>query len=68
MLAGGSTFAAPLYKAWIEAYGSAAPTVDISYDVIGSGEGIDRFLTGSLDFAATDAPLTTSRRPESPAA
>ena len=62
--AGGSTFAAPLYKAWIEAYGSAAPTVDISYDVIGSGEGIDRFLTGSLDFAATDAPLTTKQEAE----
>ena len=61
---GGSTFAAPLYKAWIEAYGSAAPTVDISYDVIGSGEGIDRFLTGSLDFAATDAPLTTKQEAE----
>ena len=25
--------------------------------MIGSGEGISRFLTGSLDFAATDAPL-----------
>ena len=64
VLGGGSTFAAPLYRAWIEAYGSVAPTVDIGYDVIGSGEGIDRFLAGSLDFAATDAPLTTEQEAE----
>lgn len=58
---GGSTFAAPLYAAWIDAYRTIAPTVDISYDVIGSGEGISRFLTGSLDFAVTDAPLTAEQ-------
>jgi phosphate transport system substrate-binding protein len=29
--------------------------------VIGSGEGVNRFLTGSLDFAATDAPLTSEQ-------
>jgi hypothetical protein len=38
---GGSTFAAPLDKAWIDASRSIAPAVDIS---IGSGEGIARFL------------------------
>lgn len=58
---GGSTFAAPAYKAWIEAYGAVAPTVAIGYDVIGSGEGIGRFLAGTLDFAATDAPLTAEQ-------
>jgi phosphate transport system substrate-binding protein len=58
---GGSTFAAPLYKAWIDAYRSIAPAVDISYEVIGSGEGIARFLDGSLDFGASDAPLTTEQ-------
>lgn len=55
---GGSTFAAPLYEAWIETYKGIAPEVGLSYDVIGSGEGISRFLDGSLDFGATDAPLT----------
>lgn len=64
VLGGGSTFAAPLYEAWVAAYGSTAPTVDIGYDVIGSGEGIDRFLAGSLDFAATDAPLTPKQEAE----
>lgn len=58
---GGSTFAAPLYEAWIDAYRRIAPAVDISYEVIGSGEGIARFLDGSLDFGASDAPLTAEQ-------
>lgn len=58
---GGSTFAAPLYEAWIDAYRAVAPGVNISYEVIGSGEGIARFLDGSLDFGASDAPLTAEQ-------
>lgn len=59
---GGSTFAAPLFSAWIQDYGDEMPTLDIAYDAIGSGEGVSRFVTGSLDFAATDAPLTEAQR------
>jgi phosphate transport system substrate-binding protein len=58
---GGSTFAAPLFAAWIDSYEAAVPSFDFEYDAIGSGEGIDRFLTGSLDFAASDAPLTPAQ-------
>lgn len=64
--AGGSTFAAPLYAAWIEAYRGVEPSAVISYEVIGSGEGIAGFLDGSLDFAATDAPLTDAQEAEVP--
>lgn len=58
---GGSTFAAPLYEAWTDAYRSISPAVGISYEVVGSGEGIARFLDGSLDFGASDAPLTAAQ-------
>jgi phosphate transport system substrate-binding protein len=54
---GGSSFAAPLFKGWIEAFAKVEPDVAIEYDSIGSGEGMARFVTGSLDFAGTDAPL-----------
>lgn len=54
---GGSSFAAPLFKGWIEAFAKVQPGVAIEYDSIGSGEGMARFVTGSLDFAGTDAPL-----------
>ena len=58
---GGSTFAAPLFEAWIDAFERKHPAIEVGYDVVGSGEGINRFLTGSLDFAATDAPLSAEQ-------
>lgn len=50
----GATFPAPLYKKWIEAYQQAHPGVSITYDAVGSGEGVSRFVTGSVDFGASD--------------
>ncbi|MBV9626868.1 MAG: phosphate ABC transporter substrate-binding protein PstS [Xanthobacteraceae bacterium] len=54
----GSTFASLLYKKWIEAYRKAAPSVWISYDPVGSGEGIARFIAETVDFAGSDVPLS----------
>ena len=56
----GSTFAAPLYKKWIEEYGVAHRNVSISYDVVGSGEGVKRFIANAVDFAGSDEILTES--------
>ncbi len=53
----GSTFAAPLYQAWIDAWTAKHKESALSYDAIGSGAGINRFLTGSVDFAGSDAPI-----------
>ena len=50
----GSTFAAPLYNAWIKVLRQADNEIDVAYDAVGSGEGITRFASGSVDFAATD--------------
>lgn len=57
ILGAGSTFAAPLINTWITAFTKERPGVSIDYDAVGSGEGISRFITGSVDFAGTDAPL-----------
>src|SRR5438132_11984159 len=54
----GSTFSAALYNQWIEAYHHEHPAVSISYDTVGSGEGIRRFVDGSVDFGATDVVLS----------
>jgi phosphate transport system substrate-binding protein len=54
----GSTFAAPLYKQWIEEYQKAHKDVAINYDVVGSGEGIKRFLNQDVDFGASDAAIS----------
>ena len=56
----GSTFAAPLYKKWIEEYAVSHPNVSISYDVVGSGEGVKRFLADAVDFAGSDEILSDS--------
>jgi phosphate transport system substrate-binding protein len=60
----GSTFAAPLYNKWIEAYGVAHRNVSISYDVVGSGEGVKRFVANTVDFAGSDEILKESEAPK----
>ncbi len=42
----GSTFSAPLYRQWIKAYEQERPSVSITYDGVGSGEGVSRFVAG----------------------
>ena len=54
----GATFPAPLYKKWIEEYQKAHKDVEINYDVVGSGEGIKRFLNQDVDFGASDAAMS----------
>jgi phosphate transport system substrate-binding protein len=53
----GSTFSAPLYKQWITDYVPLRPSVSIVYDVVGSGEGVRRFLSDAVDFAGSDEIL-----------
>jgi phosphate transport system substrate-binding protein len=40
----GSTFSAALYKQWIETYHQDHPQVSITYNAVGSGEGVRRSL------------------------
>ncbi|WP_293366514.1 phosphate ABC transporter substrate-binding protein PstS [Phenylobacterium sp.] len=49
----GSTFAAPLYSKWAEAY----KTQDLNYQSIGSGGGIRQITANTVDFGASDKPL-----------
>jgi phosphate transport system substrate-binding protein len=53
----GSTMAAEYVEASRSAY-QAAHGVSVTYDAVGSGEGIRRMATGAVDFALTDVPLT----------
>lgn len=54
----GATFPAPLYQRWIIDYREVRPDLSITYDAVGSGEGIARFLAGQVDFGASDAALS----------
>ena len=53
----GATFPAPLIAAWQQKY-EAAKGVKISYNPIGSGGGIQAISNKSVDFGASDAPMT----------
>jgi len=52
----GATFPAPLYQKWATAHG--APNVSVTYDAVGSGEGVKRFIGRSVDFAGSDEFLS----------
>ncbi len=53
----GSTFAAPLYSRWAADY-VAKTGVKVNYQSIGSGGGIRQLSEETVDFGATDAPMT----------
>ena len=53
----GSTFIYPVFTKWADAYSSVEPGVSFNYQSVGSLQGVDRLLTHSTDFAASDAPL-----------
>jgi len=54
----GATFPAPLYQRWIDAYRKERPEVQITYDAIGSGDGIKRLIANQVDFAASDRAMS----------
>ena len=53
----GATFPAPIYTKWFDTY-ARETSVRINYQSIGSGAGIRQFTEGTVDFGATDAPMT----------
>ena len=53
----GATFPFPLISKWIPAVGSALG-IDITYASVGSGAGIAQITARTVDFGASDAPLT----------
>ncbi len=54
----GATFPYPLYSKWFSVYQKVDPSAQINYQSIGSGGGIRQFLEKTVDFGATDSPMT----------
>ncbi len=55
--AAGSSFVYPVMQRWIESYSQSHSNVQINYQSIGSGGGIQQVKAGTVDFGASDAPL-----------
>jgi phosphate transport system substrate-binding protein len=56
----GSTFVYPVMGRWIQDFHQSHPNVQINYSSIGSGGGIQQVRAGTVDFGASDAPLSDS--------
>ncbi len=54
----GATFPAPLYTKWFAEYHRLHPELAFNYQAIGSGGGIQQITNGTVDFGASDAPLS----------
>jgi phosphate transport system substrate-binding protein len=54
----GATFPAPIYSKWFQEYNKANPKVEINYQSIGSGGGIKQLTAKTVDFGASDAPMS----------
>ncbi len=58
MTGAGATFPYPLYSKWFYEYSNSHPGVNFNYQSIGSGGGIRQITAGTVDFGASDAPMT----------
>ena len=54
----GATFPNPIYSKWFDTYHKLFPSIQINYQPIGSGGGIQQVTEGTVDFGATDGPMT----------
>ncbi len=54
----GATFPYPMYSKWFNEYNKLHPDVQINYQSIGSGGGIRQVLAGTVEFGASDGPMT----------
>jgi phosphate transport system substrate-binding protein len=53
----GATFPYPVYSKWFSDYNKLHPDIQINYQSIGSGGGIQQVTEGTVDFGATDGPM-----------
>src|SRR5271154_3332853 len=54
----GATFPYPMYSKWFDEYHKKFPTVSFNYQSLGSGAGIQQVTSGTVDFGASDGPMT----------
>ncbi len=57
----GSTLVFPIMSSWTFAFAQVQPNVQVNYASIGSGNGIAQITAGTVNFGASDAPLTSAQ-------
>jgi ABC-type phosphate transport system substrate-binding protein len=62
----GATFPYPTYAKWIDEFERMRPEARINYQAVGSGAGIRNLLSGTVDFGASDQPMTDGQLKAAP--
>ena len=62
----GATFPYPIYQKWCSEYSKVDPGVQINYNSIGSGGGQQQIIAGTVDFGASDGPMSDSDLAKAP--
>src|SRR5580704_12094877 len=62
----GSTFIYPAITKWFDEYSKTNPDVQFNYQAIGSGGGIKQITAKTVDFGATDGPMTMDQLTAAP--
>jgi len=63
----GATFPYPIYSKWFDEYAKIDPEVRFNYQSIGSGGGIKQISSRTVDFGASDGPMTDEQLKQAPA-
>ncbi|MEB3174398.1 MAG: phosphate ABC transporter substrate-binding protein PstS [Cyanobacteriota bacterium] len=53
----GATFPAPLYQNWFVGLNQEVPNLQVNYQSVGSGAGVEQFTAGTVDFGASDTAM-----------
>jgi phosphate transport system substrate-binding protein len=61
----GATFPNPIYSKWFSEYNKLHPDIQINYQSLGSGAGIRQVLSGTVDFGASDTPMSDEQLAQS---
>ncbi len=64
LVGAGATFPYPMYSKWFSDYHKVHPDIQINYQSIGSGGGIRQVLAQTVDFGASDGPMTDQQLAE----
>src|SRR5450755_3903036 len=62
----GATFPYPIYSKWFDEYHKMKPDIQFNYQSIGSGGGIRQISARTVDFGASDGPMTDSQLEAAP--
>lgn len=62
----GATFPYPIYSKWFSEYAKVDKKANFNYQSIGSGGGIRQITAGTVDFGATDGPMTDEQIRQAP--